>query len=167
MMTLLLLILASGCSDSERVAQVALEGSKRQADLDQEMTRLNREVAQGTRRLVEARSEADQQLLAQQHDVQQQRDALETERRGIASDRARESILAPVLLTVGSLLVCSLPLILCWFLLQRLGQESAETQVTQLLVEQMAAQDDRQLLPQADSIGLPPPSDALETRRLA
>ena len=82
MMVMLLAIIAGGCSnDSERVAEVAVEAAKRQAALDQEMTRLNREVADGTRRLVEAQGEADKQLLDQQQNLQTQRDLLDSERR--------------------------------------------------------------------------------------
>ena len=128
-----------GCSDSERVAEVALAGSKRQADLDQEMIRLNREVAAGTTRLVEAQAQADQQVLAAQHDLQQQRDALETERRQLAEKRTAESLLAPILLTLGSLVVCSLPLVLCWYLLRELGSDPAELEVTQLFIDQLSA----------------------------
>ena len=81
-MILLAMIAASGCgSDSDRVAQVALEASQRQAALDQEMARLNREVTEGTRQLIQSRGEADRQILAQQQDLQQQRQQLDDERR--------------------------------------------------------------------------------------
>ena len=130
-----------GCSDSERVAEVALAGSKRQADLDQEMIHLNRDVASGTTRLVEAQAQADQQILAAQHELEQQRDALETERRQLAEKRTAESLLAPILLTLGSLAVCSLPLVLCWYLLRELGSDPAELEVTQLFIDQLSAQE--------------------------
>ena len=138
-----------GCSDSERVAEVALAGSKRQADLDQEMIRLNRDVASGTTRLVEAQAQADQQILAAQHELQQQRDALETERRQLAEKRTAESLLAPILLTLGSLFVCSLPLVLCWYLLRELGSDPAELEVTQLFIDQLSAQEKHELLDQS------------------
>jgi hypothetical protein len=131
-----------GCSDNERVAEVALTGSKRQADLDQEMIRLNREVAAGTQRLIEAQGQADQQALAAQHDLQKQRDALELERRQIAEKRASESLLAPILFTLGSLTVCSLPIVLCWFLLRGLGHDAAETEVSRLLIDQLIDDDE-------------------------
>jgi hypothetical protein len=144
-MILLAAIGVTGCSDNERVAEVALTGSKRQADLDQEMIRLNREVAAGTQRLIEAQGQADQQALAAQRDLQKQRDALETERRQIAEKRASESLLAPILLTLGSLVVCSLPLVLCWYLLRDLGHDAAETEVFRLLIDELI--DDDELKP--------------------
>ena len=138
-----------GCTDSERVAEVALAGSKRQADLDQEMIHLNRDVASGTTRLVEAQAQADQQILAAQHELQQQRDALETERRQLAEKRTAESLLAPILLTLGSLVVCGLPLVLCWYLLRELGSDPAELEVTQLFIDQLSAQENHELLDQS------------------
>ena len=47
-------ILMIGCSDGERVAKVATEAADRQAQQNQEMAQLNREVAEGTKRMVEA-----------------------------------------------------------------------------------------------------------------
>ena len=71
MLMLLVMIAASGCgSDSDRVAQVALEASQRQAAQNQEMAQLNREVADGTKRLTEERGEADRQMLAFEQNLQ-------------------------------------------------------------------------------------------------
>ena len=152
MTMLLAMIAASGCgSDSDRVAQVALEGSQRQAALDQEMARLNREVTEGTRQLIQSRGEADRQILAQQQDLQQQRQQLDDERRDVASQRLHESLLAPIFMNLGWLAVGSLPLILCWYLLHGLGRESAETPVTQLLVDHLMLSDDPLVQPGTSS----------------
>ena len=40
-----------------------------------------------------------------------------------------------MLTTLGVLLVCSLPLIVCWKLLTGLGNEAAEATITQLLID--------------------------------
>jgi hypothetical protein len=147
MMTLIAMT-ASGCtSDSERVAQVALEGSRRQASQNEELAKLNREVAAGTRQLIEARHEADHHLLAQQQDLQTQRDLLDGERRELASERNRESVLGPVLVTTAALLVCCLPLVLCWFLLHRLGTESSDSQLTQILLDELNVTGGAELVP--------------------
>ena len=61
---ILLAVLATiGCEEDEnaRVAKVAIEAAKQQAELNQEMSRLNREVASGTKRLVEANAESQEQ----------------------------------------------------------------------------------------------------------
>ena len=106
------------------------------------MSQLNREVAEGTKHLTEERGEADRQMLAFEQNLQQQRDGLEQERHDIAATRVRESLLVPVLETIGTLAVCSLPLVLCWYLLHGLGKESSESAVSQVLVDQLLTQDD-------------------------
>ncbi len=139
---LLILIGISGCGDeNDRVAQIALQSSQRQAAQNQEMAQLNREVAEGTRRLTEERGEADRQMLALEDNLQKQRDELEIERRQIAAARNRESLLVPMLKSSGMLAVCSLPLVLCWYLLHGLGRESSEAAISQLLVEELLQQD--------------------------
>ena len=70
---ILLVILATiGCEEDEnaQVAKVAIEAAKQQAVLNQEMSRLNREVASGTKRLVEANAESQEKLVALQSDLQ-------------------------------------------------------------------------------------------------
>src|SRR3954467_1974337 len=103
------LVFLGGCSPDDRVTQVALQASAQQSEQNQELAQLNREVAEGTRRLVESRGNADQQLLEQQHQVQAGLDQLDAERRAIVADRNRESLLATALITVGSLTACGLP----------------------------------------------------------
>ena len=44
-----------------RWPKVAIDAAKQQAELDQEMSRLNREVASGTKRLVEANADSQEQ----------------------------------------------------------------------------------------------------------
>ncbi len=140
---LLAMIAAEGCgSDSDRVAQIALEASQRQAAQDQEMAKLNQTVAEGTRQMTAERGEANRQLLAMEQNLQTQRDDLDAERRSMGAARRRESLLAPVLTTIGALIVCALPLVLCWYLLHGLGAESSETEVTGMLTEQLLLRDD-------------------------
>jgi TolA-binding protein len=150
-------VLVAGCSSDDRVTQIALQTSAQQAEQNQELAQLNREVAEGTRRLVESRGNADQQLLEQQREFQSGLDRLEAERRAIVADRNRESLLATALITVGSLAACSLPLILCCYLLHRLGPATIDAELTRLLLEQLAG------LPQAsgaDQAGDLPAIDA-------
>src|SRR3954466_12709621 len=132
------LVFLAGCSPDDRVTEIALQASAQQAEQNQELAHLNREVAEGTRRLVESRGNADQQLLAQECDVQLGLDRLEAERRAIVADRNRESLLASALITVGSLAACGLPLILCCYLLHRLGPATTDAELTQSLFEQLA-----------------------------
>ena len=90
-----------GCDEDERLTRMATEAADRQAAQNQEMSRLNREVAEGTKRLVEANAQTQKELAALQHDLQadqaeigRQRDLLETERKQVAAARRRDPIIA-------------------------------------------------------------------------
>lgn len=136
-------IVMSGCKSSdERLAKMAQDSVEQQKAQNQEMSRLNREVAQGVTQLVEAENESRKELIGLQRDLQDQqaevngqRDALESERQTIVKQRHRESLLAPVISNVGLLLVCALPLVLAWYLLHGFRSEKDdEVAIGDLLV---------------------------------
>ena len=83
------LILMSGCD--ERAAQIAREAADRQAQQNTAMAELNKEVAGGTRRLVEADAQARKEIVGVHRDLQAERTRLDTGwddvRRRAASDR--------------------------------------------------------------------------------
>jgi hypothetical protein len=129
------------------------------------MARLNREVAEGTRRLVESDAQAREELLAAQRDLQAQqeqislaRDVLESERRDWARQRRTESVYVPVLTTLGMALLALLPLGLCWYLLHGLSHD-AEQQIGELLIEDLIAEKSK-LLPPGPTA--PPSAPALK-----
>jgi hypothetical protein len=122
---------------------MAQESVDQQAAQNAEMSRLNREVAAGTRQLVEADAEARQQLLAaqqqlqvQQQELSSQRDALEAERKAWAGQRRTESMLAPLLTTFGAAFLALLPLALCASLLHGLAR-TADAEVGELLIHEL------------------------------
>jgi len=139
---LLMMMVATGCKDdSAEVARVAQQALRQQAEQNAEMARLNREVAESTQRLVEADAEARQEVLAAQRDLQaqqtvvnQQRDSLEQERKGIADQRHTESLLAPIVATLGAGLLCLLPVGVACLLLWHVNQSEAPD-VSQVLIE--------------------------------
>jgi hypothetical protein len=141
------LILAAGCEPSdERLVELAEHSVEQQAAQNEEVVRLNREVAEGTRRLVEADSAARKQLIEAQRDLQRQqqelaaqRDALEQERQELARQRRTESALAPVLTTLGTTFLALLPLVLCGYLLHDLSR-SPEAAVGDLLIHELASE---------------------------
>ncbi len=148
---ILLIILATiGCEEDEnaQVAKVAIEAAKQQAELNQEMSRLNREVASGTKRLVEANAESQEKLVVMQSELQdeqaevsRQRDNLEVERKDIAAQRIRESVLAPVVAWVLPFAICGLALATCCFLLFGLRRETDdEAAISELLVEELTSE---------------------------
>ncbi|MCB9875873.1 MAG: hypothetical protein H6821_17030 [Planctomycetaceae bacterium] len=147
--------LIGGCSEDERLARMAQESVRQQSSQNQEMTRLNREVAGGVKRLVESENESRQELTSLHRDVQQQqadtskqRDQLEIDRKQLADERYRESLLAPIVSHVGLLLVCALPLVLAGYLLHVWQHESRDDlAIGEILIEELVSERPR-LLPQ-------------------
>jgi hypothetical protein len=135
--------LLAGCvkDEDDRLAEIAAEHARQQAAQNQEMARLNREIATGSRNLVEADAKSRDELLAMSREVQEQQNQLEAERRALAVERRRESLLAPILSTSLLLVVCSLPLVLCWYLLHGLRQDAASAaELNEVLIVELAAE---------------------------
>lgn len=147
------LAMTSGCGENDgRLARMAAEAARQQAAQNEEIARLNREVAAGTKQLVEGDAKARQELIAAQRDLQRQqeqvgaqRDALEAERKQWAQQRRTESVYGPILSTLGMTLLALLPLVLCWCLLQGLGRTDEE-QIGEILIEEIVSEEP-QLLP--------------------
>ena len=168
--TIVLLAVCSvlaGCGEDKRLAEMANENAQRQAAQNQEMARLNREIAEGSKRLVAANAEANDKLLTTQQKLDEQRSQIDGERQVLADERHWESILGPLITTTGTLLVCALPLVLCWFLLHGLRKGGEEADISQLLVEEIVS-DQPTLLPlprhvaMGDQPTLPAPKASLD-----
>jgi hypothetical protein len=73
----LLAAAVSGCPDEDDwVAQLAVEAANRQAAQNQELAQLNREVAEGTRRLIESEGQSRAEFAKAQRELQQQQSAV-------------------------------------------------------------------------------------------
>ena len=140
-------VFAMGCEgESERLVEMARESAERQAVQNNEMSRLNREVAQSHRELVELQRDVEERAAA----VGGQHDLLEEERRQIAGERVRESILGPLIANLGPLLVCALMLLFCSILLFGLRAErNGEDAVAELLIEELTSSAPK-LIPPVD-----------------
>lgn len=154
--TALALILLTGCSENEKLAQMAEKAADRQAGQNKEMARLNREVAEGTKLLVEADAEAradmidiQKDLCSQQAEVGYQRDELEAERQDISAQRLRESLLAPIIDNLGPLLVVVAVLFFCGLLVHSMGNGKDDA-IGEVLIEELVAERPT-LLPSRDS----------------
>ena len=119
---LIILTLTTGCD--ERATQIAIQAADRQAQQNEVMTELNKEVAGGTRHLVEADAQARKEFVAVHRELQAERSrldtgwtALEKERRQIAIQRRTESMLVPAISLIGSLLLVIVLLGFCWYAL--------------------------------------------------
>lgn len=138
-MMILLIVLATGCSSSDdRLIKHVAESNRQQAAQTQEMAKVHREVAEGTSRLVEAVADSRKEMVAMESDLQEQRAQLDAERRSIANERYRESLLAPVVSSVGLMLVAALPLVLCWYLLH--GLRTSDEDVSEVLIQNLVSE---------------------------
>jgi hypothetical protein len=144
------LILTNGCD--ERAAQIAREAAERQAQQNTAMAELNKEVAGGTRRLVEADAQARKESVGVHRDLQAERtrldtgwNALEDERRQIASQRRTESLLVPAIQAAGLLALVALVLGFSWYALVRARSGDAGSDVTDLLIGEILT-DEPQLV---------------------
>jgi hypothetical protein len=155
-----LMLTAIGCDEEEnkRLAEMAERHIERQAEQNRQVTELQREVAEGSRRLVEADAQARQEMVTLQREVQAersevgwQRDLLEGERRELAAKRRLDPIVAAAITNIGLLLACLLPLVLCWYLLQRRVEPADDQAVAEVLLEDLVA-DRPLLLPRTDGI---------------
>jgi hypothetical protein len=152
----IVLLTTIGCSSNEnqRLAEMAERHSQRQAEQNNRMAELQHEVAEGSRRLVEADAQARQDFVAMNRDAQterteigRQRDALEEERRNLAARRWRDPIIAATITNLGLLAACLLPLVLCWYLLRRPVEPADDQVVAEVLLEDLVARHPLLLLP--------------------
>jgi len=157
-----LISLLIGCGETDpRVAQVALESTRRQAEQNRQMGELQQHVAEGTKQLVDADAQARQQLAelqrelrSDQAEVGRQRDALESERRTIATERRWDTVVGTSIYAGAGILACLLPLLLCgWLLHATRDKQGTDEALAELLVEELVT-DRPLLLPPRQSVPL-------------
>jgi hypothetical protein len=138
-----LTILIGGC-DEER-ERIVREAADRQAQQNTAMVELNREVAGGTRRLVEADAQARQEIVGVHRDLQDERSrldggwsALEQERQQIARQRRTESMLVPTTKIGGGLALVIVLLGFCWYALVAIRRsDDTDAQLNELLIAEI------------------------------
>jgi hypothetical protein len=136
------LLALSGCEEEDEV----LREWNRQST--EKILEQNSQVVEGSKQLVEADAQArrdmvdlQRELHQEQVELGQQRDLLEEERKDLADERQREPVLAAVVSGAVWLFVCSLPLILCWYLLHGLRNESDTTELEEMLTVELVDED--------------------------
>jgi len=131
------LVTASGCHSEPSEVQSTREFVAIQADQN--------------RRLADLQS----QLQSQQITLNQQRDALEAERRELAAKRLRDPVIASAITAIGTLLACLAPIFLAWVVLNRGNELDAEL-IADALITDLASGRTSVLLPALQ----PPPMSA-------
>ena len=158
------ILMTPACDDeNERIAEMAQEHARSQAEQTRETTKIQRELAEGARKLVEADARAREEMTVLQRELQterveigRQRDTLEADRKGLASQRRMDPIIAAAIQQVGMTFVCVLPLIVCWYLLRhRPTPEETEELVTQVLIHELISSEPTLLAPPTAQPALP------------
>lgn len=142
----IVVLLLAGCGESdERLTRVALESTGQQADQNRRMGELQREIAGGTRVLIEADAQARQQfaefqreMAEQQAEIGRQRDQLESERRSLAAARQRDSLLARAVEGMAQLMACLLPLAIGLLVLWPRPETPESAELAVLLVDELS-----------------------------
>jgi len=159
---MMLALTMTGCEEDERVTQLAREAADRQAAQNEQMARVTQEVAEGSRKLVEADAQARKEIVEVHKDLQSERatlgnqwNQLEAERQQMAQDRRTESLLVPAVEAMGVIAVAVLAIGFCVFLLFGLRKtDPSDVQLGELLVHELVS-DEPRLLPLRDPPLLP------------
>jgi type II secretory pathway component PulJ len=159
-----LLTLLGGCTSDDRVVAVAREAADRQAQQNAHMAET-----------VRAETEAHQEMARLQRDLQahqaemgRQRDVLEAERREIAKQRQRESLLVPMMEDFGLLLALVLLLGFCWSLLiglRREGEPKHTTVANELLLQELILEQPEALPNAGPPTAIAPPPIAQDVNQ--
>jgi len=158
---ILVLLAAIGCSSGdERLIDLSHQSADRQAEQNRLVEANNRQVIEATNRLVEADAqgrrenvELHRQIEAERSGINQQRDALEQERRQMADERNRDPIIAESIRAAAGLIAAILPLAVCVYLLRGLFHKSDDEAMAEVLIEELVAH--KPLLAEPEGLFLP------------
>jgi hypothetical protein len=157
---LLALIGVSCSSGDERLVELSRQSADRQAEQNRLVETNNRQVLEATNRLIEADAksraenvELHRQIETERSGVDQQRDALEQERRQIAGERIRDPIIAESIRALAGLIAAILPLLVCLFLLRGLFHKSDQEALAEVLIEDLVSR--QPLLSELGGVSLP------------
>jgi hypothetical protein len=158
-MVIVATLMITGCDDT--ALTVSREAADRQAGQNREMVRLNREVAAGTRLLVEGEARARQQQTQAHQNLHQERqqvadgwNQLEDERQHMAASRRTESMLATMFQGGTIAISAVLALLIAWLTLNGLrGSDDSAQEACQLLAGELLSLETRLL---NDASGSPP-----------
>jgi hypothetical protein len=178
LLTMILIAGCGGGTSDDRIHELSRQAMSEQARQNDRVAEQHQQIAEAAKQLVVAEGEARretlqlqrelaskdtaarQQLTQLTHDVKEdlaserteldrQREGLEVERRVIASERYWEPVIGQAISSAVLVLVCAAPLVLCWLVLSRVGNEPIDDQLNELLVRQLV--DEPLRLPSAEN----------------
>ena len=144
----LIALIAIGCSSGDdRLVELSRESAERQAEQNRLVETNNRQVLEATNKLVEADAksrteniELHRQIETERSGINQQRDALEQERRQIATERSRDPIIAQSIGAAAGLIAAILPLLVCLVLLRGLFHKPDGETLAEILIEELVSE---------------------------
>jgi len=154
-------LITVGCSSGDdRLVELSRQSTERQAEQNRLVEANNRQVLEATNKLVEADAksrteniELHRQIEVERSGVNQQRDALEQERRQIAAERNRDPIIAESIQAAVGLIAAILPLLVCLVLLRGLFHKPDGESLAEILIEDLVSQ--HPLLGEPGGVSLP------------
>ena len=168
---ILALVTAIGCnsqdSRDERLAEAtrkALDQQAKQneyiADQAKSVAEQSEQIAETAKELVESDAEARREMIGatqklnselhtERRSIDRQQEKLDDERKQIAADRHRDPLIAAALQSLGLILACLLPLVVCVFVLRQMQDESGDEKVLAELLALELTSDEPMLLPAA------------------
>jgi hypothetical protein len=157
----LIALITVGCnSGDERLAELSHQSTERQAEQNRLVETNNRQVLEAANKLVEADAqsrteniELHRQIEAERSGINQQRDALEQERRQIAAGRVRDPIIAESIQAAAGLIAAILPLLVSLALLRGLFHKSDQEALAEVLIEDLVSR--QPLLSEPAAVSLP------------
>jgi hypothetical protein len=157
----MVVLVAIGCSSSDdRLIDLSQKSTDRQAEQNRLVEANDRQVIEATNRLVEADAKSRTENLALHRQIEveraavnQQRDALEQERRQIAAERNRDPIIAESIQLAAGLIAAVLPLLVCLYLLRGLFDKPDQDALAELLIEDLVSR--QPLLGNSAALNLP------------
>lgn len=151
-----LMLIVAGCGETpdERLADLTRESLDQQARQNERLIDQSQQLTEAAKDLVVADAETRQDFVGLNRDLQserasvdRQREDMERERRELAGQRHRDPIIAETIGTVGVLVACFLPLLVCLALLYVASKRSGDAEaVNELLVHELVT-DQPTLLP--------------------
>ncbi len=144
----LVVLIAVGCSSAdERLVDLSRQSVDRQAEQNRLVETNNRQVLESTNKLLEADAhsrtqalEMQRQIAAERSGINQQRDALEQERRQIAHERNRDPIVAESIQAAAGLMAAVLPLLVCLALLRGWFHKTEQEVLADVLIQELVSQ---------------------------
>ena len=127
-----------------RQSEAVVQESQKLAEASKELVAKD---AEARREMVTAQRELNSQLNEQRASIDTGRDELEEERKQIAEQRHRDPIIASSIQTVGLILACLLPLLVCVYVLRQMNRSDPDDAAVAELLTLELVSDQPRLLP--------------------